>query len=124
MQDWVHHLSRGSGGGGGGGGGFNTTKLSTLLAPLGVGIFEPMGTGCGRLMRGSTWLGLPPAMGAGMPPPDLHGALGLACGRLGAPSALGSLGLKPNCLMSVLRGGGRRGGECVGHVLKHLHAAS
>lgn len=52
-------------------------------------------------MIGSTWLGLPLAMGAGMPPPCLHGALGLGCA--GLAGALGPLGLNPNCLMSVLR---------------------
>ena len=54
-------------------------------------------------MIGSTWLGFPLARGAGMPPPDLQGALGLVfAGLPGAPPA--SLGLKPNCLMSVLQG--------------------
>lgn len=53
-------------------------------------------------------------MGAGMPPPCLHGALGLGCAGLGGPpGTAGPLGLNPNCLMSVLRmeRGGREGGN-------------
>lgn len=77
--------------------------------PLGMGMTDPTGTGWGGLMIGSTWLGLPLAIGAGMPPPCLQGALGLGCaGLAGAPGAAGGpLGLNPNCLMSVLRGDGR-----------------
>lgn len=72
-------------------------------------------------MIGSTWLGWPLTMGAGWPPPDLQGALGLGCpGLTGGPPAAGPLGLKPNCLMSVLQGKEEAMKRCMFLYLSHV----